>query len=184
MAGKRKDKRMRWHAIVDRVGTNGKLVGAEIGVWQGNLSRKLLEMIPGLTLYMVDTWTAYTDEQRSRDYESQLTTKPQREFDRARKQAREATKKFHGRTVILEIPSVEAAARFEDGSLDFVYIDADHTYEGVTQDIEAWMSKVKSGGLLCGHDYGQRVGVTRAVDEWFAGRFEKDANSTWHVIVS
>jgi hypothetical protein len=42
---------------------------------------------------------------------------------------------------------------FEDNSLDFVYIDANHTYEGVKEDIKYWYPKVKPGGLLLGHDY-------------------------------
>jgi cephalosporin hydroxylase len=42
---------------------------------------------------------------------------------------------------------------FENNSLDFVYIDANHAYNYVVQDIELWYPKVKKGGYLCGHDY-------------------------------
>ena len=42
-----------------------------------------------------------------------------------------------------------------EGSLDLCFIDADHTYEGVSKDILAYQSKVKKGGIFCGHDYDQ-----------------------------
>jgi len=67
-----------------------------------------------------------------------------------------------------KMPSVAAAATFSDASLDFVYIDADHAYEAVSEDIRAWWSKVKPGGVMAGHDYDHRTdpGVPQAVDEF------------------
>jgi predicted O-methyltransferase YrrM len=58
--------------------------------------------------------------------------------------------------------SLDAARRFEDRSLDWVFIDADHAYRAVRADIAAWAPKLRDGGLLSGHDYG-RAGVTDAV---------------------
>ena len=63
--------------------------------------------------------------------------------------------------------SLEASERYEDGSLDFVFIDASHDYQSVKDDIEAWMPKVKEGGVLSGHDYPDWDGVKKAVDEVF-----------------
>lgn len=54
---------------------------------------------------------------------------------------------------LLKMPSVDAAATFADASLDFVFIDASHECEDVKNDIVAWLPKVKSGGILAGHDY-------------------------------
>lgn len=68
----------------------------------------------------------------------------------------------------IRLPSVEAAEQFEDGSLDAVFIDAEHTYEAVKADIAAWRPKIKKGGYLAGHDYsGAWPGVVRAVNESF-----------------
>jgi len=61
--------------------------------------------------------------------------------------------------------SDKAAALYQDRSLDFVFIDAGHTYENVSVDIRAWLPKVRSGGAIGGHDYGSAEGVSRAVNE-------------------
>jgi len=66
--------------------------------------------------------------------------------------------------------SAEAADKFEDKSLEFVFIDADHNYEFVKKDILAWLPKIKEGGVLAGHDYLYFVGVKQAVDEIFGNR--------------
>ncbi|HTU90884.1 MAG TPA: class I SAM-dependent methyltransferase [Gemmataceae bacterium] len=69
----------------------------------------------------------------------------------------------------LKMPSEQAASLFEDGSLDFVFLDADHGYEAVRRDLEAWFPKVKRRGVLGGHDYlhPDFPGVRRAADEFF-----------------
>ena len=74
-------------------------------------------------------------------------------------------------------PSVEAAKRFEAESVDFVYIDANHSYAFVKEDIQAWLPKVKKGGIIGGHDYDwedkehdMELAVKRAVDEAFGDR--------------
>jgi predicted O-methyltransferase YrrM len=58
--------------------------------------------------------------------------------------------------------STAGAARYADRSLDFVFIDADHTTPKVTADVQAWLPKVKSGGVLAGHDW-NRFGVNAGV---------------------
>src|SRR5579875_3089156 len=69
----------------------------------------------------------------------------------------------------LKMPSERAASLFEDGTLDFVFLDADHTYEAVRRDLEAWFPKIKRRGILGGHDYlhPDFPGVRQAADEFF-----------------
>lgn len=66
--------------------------------------------------------------------------------------------------------SKEENLKFENNSLDFVYIDANHQYEHVLEDIDLWLSKIKVGGFIGGHDYGHCPGVTRAVGEIFKSK--------------
>lgn len=69
--------------------------------------------------------------------------------------------------------SWEGAARYGDATLDYVYIDADHHYEPVCRDIDAWLPKVKPGGVIAGHDFCEYpgFGVIQAVTERFS-RFD------------
>lgn len=56
---------------------------------------------------------------------------------------------------------------FEDNSIDFIYIDGEHSYEGVSRDMKEWWPKVRMGGILAGHDYNDtNPGTIRAVDEF------------------
>lgn len=66
---------------------------------------------------------------------------------------------------IIPLSSRDAARLYADRSLDFVFIDANHAYPFVRQDITLWLPKVKKGGVLAGHDYTSHRGVKRAVDE-------------------
>ena len=90
---------------------------------------------------------------------------------------------------LLRLPSIEACKLFDDLYLDLVFIDANHSYVSVKEDILHWMPKIKKGGILCGHDYCiaskcRHIGVKKAVDEmiginniWLA------ADSVWLTIV-
>lgn len=68
---------------------------------------------------------------------------------------------------VIPLASVEAANLYEDNSLDFVFIDANHAYPFVKKDIKVWLPKVKHGGVLAGHDYTNYNSVRKAVDEIF-----------------
>ena len=65
----------------------------------------------------------------------------------------------------MRMTTVQAASHFADGSVDFVFVDADHSYEACKQDIHAWLRKMKHGGVLAGHDYGWAGTVQRAVHD-------------------
>jgi predicted O-methyltransferase YrrM len=70
--------------------------------------------------------------------------------------------------------SIEAAQQFEDGSLDFVYLDGDHRYHGIKADIQAWLPKIAKGGYIGGHDHEPRfMGVVRAVAECFTHKLPR-----------
>ena len=60
---------------------------------------------------------------------------------------------YGDRSIIIRAKSGEAVELFKDGQLDFVYLDAQHHYEAIKEDIALWWPKVRWGGLLAGHDY-------------------------------
>lgn len=74
--------------------------------------------------------------------------------------------------------SVEAAKMYHDKSLDFVFIDAAHDYKNVKQDIISWLPKIKSGGIISGHDYFMSEGVRTAVHELLTG--VKTTQECWY----
>lgn len=80
----------------------------------------------------------------------------------------------------MKMTSEQASKCFPDESLDFVFLDADHSYQAVKKDIELWLPKVKVGGVLAGHDFCVAwPGVIQAVDESFT-EFEK-IKTVWKV---
>lgn len=148
----------------------GRIRGAEIGVFKGQMSALLLSRLPALTLYMVDSW-APTEAQPEAyracgDFHAGLGAQKQ---ERCYREALAAVRFALDRAIVLRMDSAVAARRVDDCSLDFVFIDGDHSYPGAVTDIEAWTRKLKPGGLLAGHDYDHPLkplfGVKRAVDE-------------------
>ncbi len=71
---------------------------------------------------------------------------------------------YRGRIDLKRMTTTEAAKQVPDHSLDFVFVDADHSYEGCLADIVNWTPKVRPSGIIAGHDYGWAT-VRRAVDE-------------------
>ncbi len=81
--------------------------------------------------------------------------------------------KYKNKAFLHRLTSEEASSEIEDESIDIVFIDADHSYEGVRDDIMYWAPKVKSGGIVCGHDYDvpRFPGVRKAVLEFFEEKY-------------
>lgn len=127
----------------------GFKIGAEIGVFEGYFSKVLCDNIPGLKLYCIDNW---------------------REFHNFKKYDTTVTALAGYNCEIIVATSMNAVKTIKDNLLDFVYIDADHRYEYVAEDIREWTKKVRIGGIVSGHDYYKMKsgndGVIKAVDEY------------------
>lgn len=160
----------------------------EIGVRDGMNFKSLISHNPKLAV-AVDCWKSdgivahndylYTQEELDSQYEkfrTEMSDKPFVEIHRGY--------------------SFDVVKEFPDEFFDFIYIDADHTYEGVKRDLIDWYPKMKRGGLLCGHDYVNKLAklragylrfeVARAVDEFMKERgltVFTAPNSVWGVIV-
>ena len=157
------DTRQRVAAILPKGG-----IGAEIGVWKGDYSTTLLQHTKPRVLHLIDPWETREDP----NYDSAWYGKARGiDMDQvhAEVRARFTAQIDSGQIRIHRAPSVEAMATFPDGSLDFVYIDGDHAYEGVKPDLEISVRKVRVGGLICVDDHmiGKwwGDGVVRAVNE-------------------
>tara|TARA_Y100000310_G_C20645198_1_gene796155 strand:+ start:925 stop:1527 length:603 start_codon:yes stop_codon:yes gene_type:complete len=111
--------------------------GVEIGVARGKFSRFLLDNSKLDILYSIDPWASEDKEKATEVFQ----------------EATERLAPLGDRSCIMRMPSLEGAKAFKDESLGFIYIDADHSYKGITSDIAAWWPKVKPGGIFSGHDY-------------------------------
>lgn len=123
--------------------------GIEVGVEEGIYSEMLLNENPKLTLGSVDAWAPYSDYRDHVD-QNKLNAIMQTCIDRL--------KPYGKRSYVIKGFSVDIAKEIPDNSLDFVYLDANHEYKYVVEDIYAWEPKVRIGGIIAGHDYIRRKG--------------------------
>lgn len=160
---------------------NKKGIGAEVGVQRGYFSYILSQDWTGKIL-AIDIWTDGSHHE-------------------------EAKKVLQDRNVeLIKGDSVSVATTIADGSLDWVYIDADHDYESVYADLVAWYPKVRKGGVVAGHDYinytnipwnpsnfrvreavdnffdAEKKEVTEIPDDWFAYNGNVFRFPSWYLI--
>lgn len=159
---------------------------AEIGFGNGNMARVLAETRPDIRLTMVDNFlTAEAQPYRYRSTGDDFARSTKEQAEGRCNAARQLAARVGWR--FIRSDSVAAAYGLGDATLDLVFIDADHSEEGVRRDVTAWLPKVRPGGWIGGHDYRNAEprfdfsGVDRAVDKAFGDRVETDANFTWWV---
>lgn len=128
----------RWDVLLDLVRQHGWRKGAEIGVLNGATFFHLLDNVSDLEMIAVDKWAS--------DNPIYGDLRPVGEEFRRRAKA------FGDRVTILQGHSADMAHDVKDGSLDFIFVDGDHSTEAVRADIAAWAPKVRQGGKVIGHD--------------------------------
>jgi Methyltransferase domain len=121
--------------------------GVEIGTDRGEFAEVLCKTIPNLYLNCIDPWKAeaYTPGEQPESGENQDF------FDDRYHETSQRLLPYNAN--IIRLTSMQALNNFEDNSLDFVYIDGNHDFLNVTQDIHYWYRKVHPGGIISGHDY-------------------------------
>lgn len=147
---------------------------AEIGVWRGHTSIVLLEHIPSIkTYHLIDPWESY------KDYE-QSGLRISANLPEAKIICQDRLYPYADKLVWHQAFSIDAAKEIGNSSLDLVFIDANHTYEYVKDDIRNWWPKVRKRGIIAGHDYKPNFpGVCRAVDEIFGDDLHLSLDSVW-----
>ena len=124
-------------------------IAVEVGVERGRNALQMLKNHKGLKLYLIDPYVGKdvgTEEHM--------------------KEMLESIEPFKERAFFHRLSSVNGVGMFFDGLLDYVYIDGAHDYKSVTNDLNAWAPKVKKGGILSGHDWGE-MQVREAVTDFF-----------------
>lgn len=111
-------------------------IGAEIGIWEGEFTERFCK--EGIKMYGIDPWKA-----RGNQNQKQQDARCERAIERLKPYDCEVIRKR----------SAQAITDFKDESLDFVYIDGDHRYPFVLEDVREWSKKVRKGGCISGHDY-------------------------------
>jgi predicted O-methyltransferase YrrM len=121
----------------------------EIGVQRGINAENILSVLNPRLMVLVDCWHVEDGEDHGKDYV-------------------ETWKRFHGlkHVIVIKGWSVDVA-EILNLKFDLVYIDAGHDAVSIPEDIEAWLPKVKPGGMICGHDYFNHPAVKEAVDKTF-----------------
>lgn len=134
---------------------------AEIGVWKGDLSKMIIRRFKPEYFLMVDPLLRELNDQEDYICTMGEKIKTQRQLNNIAKKLEKLPADFKRMT------SLEAVKEVEDSSLDFVFIDALHKYEAVKEDIQAWLPKIRKGGILAGDDYhGKHMDEVKiAVDE-------------------
>lgn len=130
----------------------------EVGSFSG-VSSRVIALHCG-ELHCVDPWSWSAVSQAEQMFDSMLSDYPN--------------------IAKVKLPSVEAAKQYLDGSIDFVYIDADHAYTSVVADINDWKSKVKQGGYMAGHD-SYMPEVLQAVRDCLGEPIEIFSDTSWIV---
>lgn len=121
-------------------------IGVEVGTEYGLYAETICKAAPRLKLYSVDPYRAYKGYREHRS---------QNKLNGIYEQASERLRRYNHE--FIREPSVKAVESFADESLDFVFIDANHSLVHVVQDLVAWVPKVKRQGIVSGHDFIRRA---------------------------
>jgi len=128
-----------------------ELVGAEIGVYEGQYSKAALNNLNIKRYYLIDPYEDYSDRNNL-------------DLKRAKNYAHNLLKEFNN---IEWIEKLSTDALKDIPQLDFIHIDGNHHYKYVKQDLENYYPKIKEGGVISGHDFCEsEQGVIRAVTEF------------------
>ena len=148
----------------------------EVGSWFGKstnyLATKIRESKKNINFTCVDTWKGTDDEELHQNIVGAFNGDIFYEFvDNTVLSNNYAT--FD----IIKDTSHNAANQFQNNSINFIMLDAGHSYESLMEDIKLWYNKVTPGGIISGDDYGVFSGVTQAADEFFYNQFHKGFRS-------
>lgn len=149
--------------------------GAELGVLRGSTLFYLLDRCPDLTMIGVDSWinkgwVPHNNPQLEND---------NKQMPKYAEQVKRKAEKYGNRCIILHGDTIDMSEKVMANTLDFVFIDADHSTAHCLADIMFWAPKIKRGGMMLGHDINW-PSVERAVRRVF-GHYVRLDDNVWAV---
>jgi hypothetical protein len=136
------------------------LIIAELGVFEGEFSKRIKEICQPSKLYLIDLFDGHfgSGDKDGQNYHFvQLDDEMHKIIDHF---------KDCEEVYVIKNSTINFLNTLEDNYLDMVYIDADHSYNSVLEDLRLSYKKVKNGGLICGHDYVEHTEAKAAVDQF------------------
>ena len=123
---------------------------AEIGVWKGHFSEAIVQFIAPQELHLIDPWL-FQPNYPERLYGGKIA-KSQEDMDKI---YFDVSSSFasNENVVIHRKKSQDCVEKFQDRFFDWIYIDGDHSYEGVRADLDLWYTKIKDCGFMTGDDF-------------------------------
>jgi predicted O-methyltransferase YrrM len=135
---------------------------AELGVRKGGTAELILRFAPNVEYVGVDAWEPIIGDSS----EPGFTDYGKPDMQEWKQIATDQVRPYGSRGRLIQASTVQAAKMFEPGTFDAIFIDADHRYEPVLADIDAWRPLVRAGGWITGHDW-EWPSVRQAVCERF-----------------
>ena len=157
--------RYRDHFFPQLINELGLKTGAEIGVDKGEFSLHILSRSNINKYFCIDTWQDnFGSDYKPNYYNSDGNVRFQ--------EASKTLQKFidEQKVEMIMERSTEASNKFENDSFDFVYIDGDHSLEGIMFDLYSWVKKVRIGGIVSGHDY--KDGMNSGINDYFGKQLD------------
>jgi len=172
-----------YHVLPKLINANNYKVGVEIGVAYGGHSDAILKNTNIQKLYSIDPYSLEHDNTDGYTLPNGVNF-TQKEYEELNAFAETRLKhKYHDRSEFIRLSGHAAFSHFHFKNiwLDVVFIDARHRYEDLYTDIFLWKQRVRSGGIISGHDYGHESypGIKQAVDQWFDKVNVEDGNVWW-----
>ncbi len=123
----------------------------EVGVWKGEFAETLLKNLGAIESYtLIDPWKNLPNWNKP-------ANKSDIEFEKIHDEAMERVSPYKDKIIELRDSTKNASKKIENGSLDFVYIDGDHTLRGITIDLNSMLAKVKKNGFIGGDDFTKNI---------------------------
>lgn len=156
----------------------------EVGVFLGEYADVIRQKLDreALRLWLVDLWSVEGNQGYFATVPGELADAYSKVLDRYGTDQK---------VTLLKMSSAEASKQFPDQTFDLIYLDADHTFASVFEDIKLWLPKLKKGGFIAGHDFNPDLsnsstasfGVNQAVNAFFGDRIRltgEKSYQTWY----